>query len=200
MMRAVLRGVLLIASITVATPGLAAYAFTARDANVRAGPEREYPLVAWLPVGSVVEVMSCTPDFRWCDVRWEAGRGYVYAGLLGYVYGDGWVVVRDAGPYLGLPVLGFNVQYYWTTWYWDRPWYPQWPAWSARPPHYRPPPPMHRPPTVIPGPPIVGPAPAGAVPRMGNPVPRLIPPPQRSPAPAPDLRTEPPEPREPRRP
>lgn len=199
-MRQAVRCFVVAVALLVAAPAVASYAFTSQDVNVRAGPDREYPLVAWLPVGSVVELMSCTMDFRWCDVRWEGGRGYVYAGFLGHVYGDGWVVVRDAGPYLGLPVMGFNVQYYWTTWYWDRPWYPQWPAWSARPPHRPHPPPVHRPPTVLPGPPIVGPAPAGAVPRMGNPVPRLVPPPERSPVVRPEPRPERPEPHERRHP
>lgn len=148
-MRPLLRAILLAAGVA-ASAAHAQYGFTAQDANVRAGPERDYPLVAWLPVGTVVQIAGCLPDWRWCDVIAGQVRGFVYAGFLGYPYEGGYVIVAEAGPYLGLPLVSFVVESYWGTWYSDRPWYPRWSWWAHRPrpgPHPRPP---QRPPVVRP--------------------------------------------------
>jgi uncharacterized protein YraI len=147
------------------------FGFTLRDANLRAGPAREYPLVAPIPPGAVVQIVGCLDAWRWCEVAWGGARGFVYAGLLGYPWESGYVIVRDGGPWLGLPVVAFAVEPYWGTWYVDRPWYPQWSHWVSRPVH-RPPgrPPQH-PPTVHPMPASVQRATPGIVPPMGHPVP-----------------------------
>jgi len=164
-MKTLLLAMVLAAGLATATGAHAQYGFTTRDVNVRAGPAREYPLVAWLPVGTVVEILGCLADWRWCEIGNGPVRGFVYAGFLGYPYEGGYVIVRDAGPYLGLAVVPFVLENYWDAWYADRPWYPQWRWWSHRPPPgSHPPRPPHRPPQVRPLPP--GQPPAGIVPPM----------------------------------
>jgi uncharacterized protein YraI len=60
----------------------AQWAYTAKDVNLRAGPARDFPLVARLPRGLSVSVAGCLSDFRWCDVVAGPNRGWVYAGNL----------------------------------------------------------------------------------------------------------------------
>ncbi len=184
-MRATLRWITLAAGIGLAPAAHAQYGFTLRDVNVRAGPDRDFPLVAWLPVGTVVLLGGCIDGWRWCEVRWDDQRGFVYAGFLGYPYEGGYVVVRDAGPYLGLALVPFVLETYWGAWYVTRPWYHHRRAWAAHP---MPPPPPWRPPAH---PPQVRPMPpsafvpplASGVPPITNPVPPLRPPAAR-PAPS----------------
>jgi uncharacterized protein YraI len=150
------------------------FGFATRDANLRAGPAREYPQLAVLPAGTVVQIVGCLADWRWCDVAWGTWRGFVHAGSLGHAWQDGYLVVRDGGPWLGLPIVPFSVQQYWGTWYVHQPWYPQWTYWAGRPvvrPHPRPTHWPHRPPPVQPFPNRVTIPQQGIVPPMGHPVP-----------------------------
>jgi uncharacterized protein YraI len=41
---------------------------TAKPVNLRAGPARDYPVVAVLPAGAAIGVQGCIADFTWCDV------------------------------------------------------------------------------------------------------------------------------------
>lgn len=171
MTRAWARAAVLAAGLAIGGGALAQYGFTTQDTNVRAGPDREYPLVAWLPVGTVVYIAGCLPDWRWCEVATGAVRGFVYAGFLGYPYQGGYVVVSESGPYLGLTLVPFILETYWATWYADRPWYPRWSWWvhhRPRPePHPRPP---HRPPVAQPLPPAMA---SGIVPPLELAVPPI---------------------------
>jgi uncharacterized protein YraI len=136
-------------------------AYTARDANLRAGPGRDYPLVSWLPQGTPITVAGCYEGWRWCDVIAPPNRGWVYAGFLSYPYQGRTVTILDAGPMLGLALVPFSVGIYWDNYYRTRPWYGRRSYWEHRPPpHYRPPhyrPPTYRPPTQPSRPPSVRP-------------------------------------------
>jgi uncharacterized protein YraI len=148
------------------------YGYTTRNVNVRAGPDRSYPLVGWLQDGMEVEVFGCLDSWRWCDLQGGAYRGWAYAGFLAVPYQGGWATVRDVGPESGLPVLAFEVAVYWNTFYTTWPWYVQWPWWASRPPIYVPPwrPPV-RPPVVHPRPPIgvIPPRPPAVTPPVAKP-------------------------------
>jgi uncharacterized protein YraI len=180
-MKFALRALALAAGLALAGASHAQFGFTMRDANVRAGPARDYPRVAWLPVGTVVHIVGCLPGWRWCDVAAGDVRGFVYAGFLAFPQGDGFAVVRDAGPWLGLPLVGFELTTYWSTWYYAQPWYVDRHRWA-----HRHPPPGH----ATPRPPVQPPPvpPIGAVPPLGNPVPPLRfgapPAPRQAPPPA----------------
>jgi uncharacterized protein YraI len=131
-------------------------AYTRKPVNMRAGPDRNYPLVAWLPGGATVYVNGCLNDYRWCDVTAGPNRGWIYAGNLEYTYQGRPVTIYGNGQNLALPVIAFILGNYWNDYYRDRPWYGgynQWNNWrpGTRPPVWRPQPP--RPPIVRPQPP-----------------------------------------------
>jgi len=131
-------GMLLLVSLAVAS---AQDAYTSRPMNVRAGPDREYPLVAQLDAGAPLDVHGCLDDWSWCDVSFDDSRGWIYAGGVSFVYQGGRVPLYSYGPRLGLPVISFSLMTYWNSYYRGRPWYAQRDTWSHRrlPAHTRPP-------------------------------------------------------------
>lgn len=130
-------GALLLASLGLAS---AQDAYTSRPMNVRAGPNRDYPLVAQLDAGTPLDVHGCLDDWSWCDVSFEDNRGWIYAGGVSFVYEGQRVPLYSYGPHLGLPVITFSLMAYWGDYYRGRPWYAQRDTWSHRtlPPHNRP--------------------------------------------------------------
>jgi len=121
-------------SLLASIPALAQTAFTTQAVNVRAGPDRAFPLVTWLRPGTPVNVIGCTSGWRWCDVVAGGWRGWVYSRYL-------------SGPIRSrAPVITFSVGSYWGAHYRGRPWYssqPGWNNWGS--PGFRPPPPPPRP-------------------------------------------------------
>lgn len=187
-------------------------AVTNKAVNVRAGPDRGYPLVAWVPAGSLVYVNGCLEDYRWCDVTAGNERGWVYAKNIDYTYQGQPRAIYGNGQNFALPILSFIIGSYWNDNYRDRSWYrtqPQWNNWrpgNRPPPGYRPDPrppqpivrpnprpphdytPGSRPPNVRPPevrPPIVRPQPQPQRPPNVNPPPRPQPTPQPRPTPPP---------------
>lgn len=180
-------------------------AFTNKDSNLRAGPSRDYPIVAQIPAGTAVQVEGCLNDWSWCDVIPPSGdRGWIYAGHLDYPYEGGQVEILEGGVFLGLPIVTFSIGPYWDSYYRGRPWYERRGYWVGRPPapHWRGvvrprpvviPPPGHRPAgwhppgwhvQGTPGPRPVNVRPGNAGPRTIRPVAppkvvRPVPPPKR---------------------
>lgn len=130
-------GALLLSAIGLAS---AQDAYTSRPMNLRAGPNRDYPLVAQLDEGAPLEVHGCLSDWSWCDVSFEDTRGWIYAGGVSFVYQGERVPLYSYGPSLGLPIITFSLMPYWQQYYRGRPWYAQRDDWSHRqmPPHMRP--------------------------------------------------------------
>lgn len=126
-------GSAIIAGLVLCGSALAEDAYTAKDANLRAGPSRDYPLVARIPAGSSVEVAGCLNDYAWCDVIAGPDRGWMYAGNLEYPYEGHRVMILQEGPVIGLPIVTFSVGSYWDNYYRGRPWYGRRSYWSARP-------------------------------------------------------------------
>jgi len=112
-------------------------AFTRQAANVRAGPDRAYPLVAQLGPGSPVRVMGCLDDWTWCDVAFDDNRGWVYGPFLLYGVPDDRVSLYTYGPSLGIAIIGFSLGGYWDEHYRQRPWYSGREDWSRRAPPHR---------------------------------------------------------------
>ncbi len=162
-------GVLLLAAAGLAG---AQDAYTSRPMNVRAGPNRDYPLVAQLDAGAPLDVHGCLNDWSWCDVSFEDSRGWIYAGGVSFVYQGGQVPLYSYGPRLGLPILTFSLMTYWGDYYAGRPFYAQRNDWAHRrmPPHTVPHgrPNMGRPPAA-PGRPGMS---HGGAPAGGRPAPR----------------------------
>lgn len=130
--------VLLLAAFGIAS---AQNAYTSRPMNVRAGPDRGYPLVAQLGPGEPLDVHGCLNDWSWCDVSFDGNRGWMYAGGVSFVYQGERVPLYSYAPRLGLPILTFSLGAYWNQYYRGRPWYAQRDTWAHRrfPPHMRPP-------------------------------------------------------------
>ncbi len=172
------------AQVVVATPVATSQAFTTSNVNLRAGPDRGFPLVSWLPAGTPVTVFGCLNGWHWCDVAWGFNRGWVYGRFLAIPFGGQQVLIMNSGPRIGVPIVTFSVGPYWSTHYRGRPWYhqPPPPGWGPPPPRppSRPPPPPPRPPPTA-RPPAAAPPPAR--PPAASPPPAR--PPQGAPAPSP---------------
>ncbi len=122
-------GVVLLAALGIAT---AQNAYTAKPMNVRAGPDREYPLVAQLDAGTPLDVHGCLDGWSWCDVSFEGNRGWMYGGGIDFEYNGGRVPLYSYGPQLGLPIITFSIGTYWGNYYRGRPWYAQRDTWAHR--------------------------------------------------------------------
>ena len=136
-----IRSSLLLAAFLCAIPtaALAQEAYTNRTANVRAGPDQSYPVVAQLPPGVGLQVMGCIDSYSWCDVVFGDNRGWVYAGSLSYPYQNRRVPILAYGPTIGIPIITFSIGSYWDSYYRGRPWYRNRSYWINRsPPRFRP--------------------------------------------------------------
>jgi uncharacterized protein YraI len=109
------------------------HANLARDANLRAGPSMDYPVVAELPAGMSVWVDGCIDGYRWCDITVGPDRGWVYAGNIIYPYQGGRVPLLNYGAVIGIGIIAFSLGDYWDNHYRTRPWYPQRQHWIDRP-------------------------------------------------------------------
>jgi uncharacterized protein YraI len=161
------------AQVVVTRPVPTMQAFTTAAVNLRAGPDRSFPLVSWLQGGTPVTVFGCLAGWHWCDVAAGFNRGWVYGRFLAMPFNGQQVLIMNSGPRFGVPVVTFSVGPYWGAHYRGRPWYhqPPPPGWGAPPP--RPPPP--RPPTASapppPRPPTGSQPPPPARPPSGQPPP-----------------------------
>ena len=154
-------------------PALAAAqtATTAKDVHLRAGPAREYPVVAVLPAGTEVSMQGCLSGYSWCDVIAGAERGWVWARNLDYLYQGAHVPLIPYAGQIGIVVAPFIFFDYWSEHYRNRPWYPDRDRWAhpprRSPPEIRPPPRprpapgVRPPPESQPRPPVAHPAPPG---------------------------------------
>ncbi len=148
---------LLAATVLVASAA-AQQAYTTRQVNLRAGPDRGYPQVAYVRAEQSVYVNGCIDDYRWCDITAGPNRGWAYSKFIEYPYQDRRVLIYDNGPTLALPIVSFILGSYWNDNYRNRPWYGQQDNWNDWRPGKRPPPVWgngYRPPR----PPVVGPRP-----------------------------------------
>ncbi|MDR0457962.1 MAG: SH3 domain-containing protein [Burkholderiaceae bacterium] len=142
-----MRNAALAAAIAMPLAAVAQQAIVSAGGNLRAGPYRNYPLVAQLAPGTPATVMGCINGYAWCDVVVPGGlRGWLYSGRLAYAYQGGPVPLLSIGAAIGVPIVAFSIDTYWNNYYRDRPWYGQ-PRWwgGRRPlppaPGWRPPPP-----------------------------------------------------------
>jgi uncharacterized protein YraI len=131
-------------------------AYTTKSAHLRAGPARDYPVIAVLASGFPIEVQGCLSNYSWCDVIAGQSRGWLYSGNISYYYQNQYVPMLSYGAVIGIGVLSFLIDDYWGRYYIDRPWYPNRQRWVHRPP----------PPRFVPAPPVnhARPSPAQPIP------------------------------------
>ena len=128
-------------SITAAAIALGAAAFIAGPADaatrgyatdrldVKAGPDYDYPTVAYVRSGSPLRINGCLNDWSWCDVSTPRGRGWVV--------GEDIVAERDGrrvayGMAWGVPQITFSVGSYWDNYYKGRTFYSERDRWDRR--------------------------------------------------------------------
>ena len=153
-------------------------AFTTAAVNLRAGPDRSFPLVSWLQGGTPVTVFGCLNGWHWCDVAFGFNRGWIYGRFLAIPFNGQQVLIMNSGPRFGVPMVTFSVGPYWGAHYRGRPWYHQPPprGWGPPPPPAPPPPPPRPPPQApVARPPAAAPPPARP-PSGGQPPPPARPP------------------------
>jgi uncharacterized protein YraI len=90
--------------------------------NMRAGPGTQYPVIARIRGGSVVNVHGCVSDFSWCDASVQNVRGWVSTTRLEFDYSGRLVPLPRYYRYFGAPVILFDFGY-WDRHYRDRPFY-----------------------------------------------------------------------------
>lgn len=153
-------------------------AFTAKSVHLRAGPARDYPVVAILAPQVSVTVFGCLGNYSWCDVSVGPQRGWVYAPNLRYYYQSDYVPLPSVAAVIGVGVLVFVLDDYWHEHYQERRWYPLRQRWYKPVPHpqFNPPPP--RPPRAAP--PVRQVPPGHVAPPPGQ---RTPPPPGLAPSP-----------------
>jgi len=116
---------------------LADNALTTESADLYAGPDDAYPIVAQLDSNMPIQVMGCLDDWSWCDVVAEGTRGWMYAPDITYAYEGGYVPLYTYAPSLGIAVVPFSVDLYWDRYYHGRPWYREREEWAHRGIHHR---------------------------------------------------------------
>ena len=116
---------------------LAENAMTTASADLYAGPDDAYPVVAQLDSNTPIQVVGCLDDWSWCDVVVEDTRGWMYAPDITYAYEGGYVPLYTYAPSLGLAVVPFSVDVYWGRYYHGRPWYREREEWAHRTIHHR---------------------------------------------------------------
>jgi uncharacterized protein YraI len=135
-MRNHLKALFLFLAFAVTVPMIASaqqLAYASKTVSMRAGPSRDYPVVATLGSGTSMTIYGCLQDYKWCDVIVGSSRGWVYSGNIVYPYLGRDVPVMSYGPTIGLGIVSFSIGNYWDNYYTDYPWYPQRQNWSNRP-------------------------------------------------------------------
>ena len=135
-MRNHLKGLCLLSVSLLAVPTLAVaqqLAYASKTVSLRAGPSRDYPVVATLGSGTAMTIYGCLQGYTWCDVVVGASRGWVYSGSIVYPYQGRNVPVMSYGSSIGLGIVSFSMGNYWDNYYTDYPWYPQRQNWASRP-------------------------------------------------------------------
>ncbi len=98
--------------------------FATANVNMRSGPSTGYPAVTVIPYGSSVTINGCMSSVNWCDVSFAGGRGWVSGNYVQASYRSNRVYVApDYYSGLGIPLVTFDVDNYWGTYYRDRNFY-----------------------------------------------------------------------------
>ncbi len=72
----------LLSGLLFSASAFAANGYATANVNMRTGPSVYYPRITVIPAGSPVTIYHCTQALRWCNLRWRAYRGWVFARYL----------------------------------------------------------------------------------------------------------------------
>ena len=98
-------------------------AFTVQISGLYAGPAPDYPQLERLTPQTSVNILSCLPDFGWCDVAANGFRGWMNARNLSIMVDGYGRPVPVVGPTVGVPVSRFALGPYWMAHYRNQPWF-----------------------------------------------------------------------------
>jgi len=125
MKRKTLKRSLLALSLALPLAAFARDAIVVDDIDLQAGPDPDYPAVTQLSAGTEVQVQGCIDGYNWCDVLASGDRGWVPGTFLAEEYEGNRLLIVDAGPRVGIPVVSFEIGAYWGEHYHNRPFYAQ---------------------------------------------------------------------------
>jgi uncharacterized protein YraI len=98
--------------------------YATANVNMRSGPSTGYPAVTVIPYGASVTIYGCMSSVNWCDIAFVGGRGWVSGNYVQASYQSNRVYVApDYYGGLGIPLVTFDVDRYWGTYYRDRNFY-----------------------------------------------------------------------------
>ncbi len=117
------------AAVLVSAPANAVPGYATDRLDVKAGPDYDYPTVAYVRNNTRIEINGCLRDWSWCDVTTPRGRGWVI--------GDDIVAERNGrrvayGMPWGVPTFTFSVGTYWDAHYRNRGFYRDRDNWNKR--------------------------------------------------------------------
>jgi len=125
--RNLMRALIAAGFVGLAHAACAAPGYVVGGADLRAGPDENYPMVASLPPGTPAEIYGCLPGWSWCDivVNGSGGgvRGWAAGVRLQVVYDDQPAFLPQYGAEAGLPLIGFDMGSYWDRNYRGQSWY-----------------------------------------------------------------------------
>jgi uncharacterized protein YraI len=119
-LRRILMAILLL---IVPSAAFAARGIVTTEVSMRAGPGTGFPVVDRIPAGAHVVIHGCIRDESWCDVSWNADRGWVSAEYLRYYYRNRYVYLPEYVDVIDVPIVPFAVGTYWAHHYAGRPFY-----------------------------------------------------------------------------
>jgi uncharacterized protein YraI len=115
-----------ILTIFAATPAMADSVWFVKDTvDLHAGPDTTFPVVASIPAEAHMQLEGCIHTWNWCDVSWNGQRGWVSGDDIQSVYENKPMVVTKIGPTMHVPVVTYDTQTYWDTYYKTAPFYTQ---------------------------------------------------------------------------
>src|SRR5512142_2704398 len=103
----------------------AAEGWVVADISLQAGPDTDFPSLAELEAGTPVSIQGCIDGWTWCDVIVgnDEDRGWVPGTFIEEEVSGRPVVLIDAGPRIGIPIVSFSIGTYWDRHYHNRPFY-----------------------------------------------------------------------------
>src|SRR5207248_10879855 len=127
-----LRGLFIAAAVLLMpTAALAAPGIVTTTVSLRAGPGEGFPKVDRIPGGARVNIHGCLRGDAWCDVSWSGDRGWVSSQYLEYLYRNRYVYLPDYVDVIDVPIVPFELNSYWASYYPGRPWYHRRAYWSS---------------------------------------------------------------------
>lgn len=108
--------------------------FASANVNLRAGPGRDFPVIAKLTPNHPVRVNGCLSGRDWCEIEYGNLNGWVSTQFL---QDDRRVFWAKSQPVTVVPTVVFEKDAYWDDYYRHRPFYKDYRRKHPAPAHYQ---------------------------------------------------------------